>query len=209
MAAGALLLAGAAALTGSNLVRESRAGARSARTVAVLQEQIPGYPGPGGLLPGGLSAEAPGAAQSASAGPIVTQVQSMRIDGEEYIGVLDIPALSLCLPVQKDWSYPRLELSPCRYAGSFLDDTMIIAGHNYRGQFGGLHELRSGDSVRFTDVVGDVCDYQVVSVEKLSKTDVEQMQSGDWDLTLFTCTAGGADRVAVRCRRALAGLSVS
>jgi sortase A len=30
---------------------------------------------------------------------------------------------------------------------------------------------------------------------------VTDMQSGDWDFTLFTCTKGGAQRVTVRCSR--------
>jgi sortase A len=25
------------------------------------------------------------------------------------------------------------------------------------------------------------------------------MESGDWDLTLFTCTTGGQSRITVRC----------
>ena len=29
--------------------------------------------------------------------------------------------------------------------------------------------------------------------------DVEAMESGDWALTLFTCTIGGKTRVTVRC----------
>ena len=36
-------------------------------------------------------------------------------------------------------------------------------------------------------------------METLMPTAVEEMESGDWDLTLFTCTVGGRTRVAVRC----------
>jgi len=38
-------------------------------------------------------------------------------------------------------------------------------------------------------------------VETLQPTAVEEMCSGDWDLTLFTCTLGGKFRVTVRCDR--------
>ena len=41
-----------------------------------------------------------------------------ELDGEQYIGVLELPTLSLTLPVQSQWSYPALKVSPCRYAGS-------------------------------------------------------------------------------------------
>ena len=43
--------------------------------------------------------------------------------------------------------------------------------------------------------------YEVSLVEQLERTAIEEMESGDWDLTLFTCTVGGAARVTVRCQR--------
>jgi sortase A len=36
-------------------------------------------------------------------------------------------------------------------------------------------------------------------MEILSPFAVEEMTSGDWDMTLFTCTVGGQSRVTVRC----------
>ena len=41
--------------------------------------------------------------------------------------------------------------------------------------------------------------YAVSGTEQLPGTAIEEMESGDWDLTLFTCTIGGAARVTVRC----------
>ena len=38
-------------------------------------------------------------------------------------------------------------------------------------------------------------------LEILQPTAVEEMTSGDYDLTLFTCTYGGATRFTVRCLR--------
>ena len=40
---------------------------------------------------------------------------------------------------------------------------------------------------------------EVAALEVLSPFDVEEMTTGDWDLTLFTCTVGGQSRIAVRC----------
>lgn len=40
------------------------------------------------------------------------------VDGVAYIGVLEIPALELTLPVTGEWSYDRLKIALCRYAGS-------------------------------------------------------------------------------------------
>ena len=64
---------------------------------------------------------------------------------------------------------------------------------------GQLDELAAGDQVSFTDADGNVFHYEVVLLETLSHTAVGKMASGDWDLTLFTCTLGGSYRVTVRC----------
>ena len=53
----------------------------------------------------------------------------------------------------------------------------------------------------FTDLDGMRYCYQVVKVETLEPTAVEEMSAGKYDLTLFTCTYGGASRVTVRCER--------
>ena len=66
---------------------------------------------------------------------------------------------------------------------------------------GQLDELAAGDQVSFTDADGNVFHYEVVLLETLSHTAVGKMASGDWDLTLFTCTSGGGSRYAVRCVR--------
>ena len=123
------------------------------------------------------------------------------IDGRNYIGVLDIPALGLSFPIISEWSYDALQIAPCRYSGSAYLDNLVIAGHNYRSHFASLPQLQPGDSVTFTDMDGNVFSYEVSSLETLSPYAVSDMTSGDWDLTLFTCTVGGQSRLAIRCDR--------
>lgn len=123
------------------------------------------------------------------------------IDGRDYIGVLSIPALELELPILSQWSYPNLKVAPCRYLGSAYNGSLVIAAHNYSTHFGNLKSLQAGESVLFTDMDGTVFFYEVVALETLMPTEVEEMVSGDWDLTLFTCTLGGQSRVTVRCAR--------
>lgn len=127
------------------------------------------------------------------------EMPTQEIDGHDYIGVLEIPKLELSLPVMAEWSYPKFKKAPCRYVGSAYTGDMIIAAHNYERHFGKIKTLELGDVVRFTDVEGNVFNYAVSGFETLGKTDVNQMEAGEWDLTLFTCTPGGAKRVTVRC----------
>ena len=75
------------------------------------------------------------------------------LDGAACIGVLEIPAIDLKLPVLSEWSYPLLKKAPCRYSGSAYLDNLVIAAHNYRTHFGKLKELETGDEVIFTEPV--------------------------------------------------------
>ena len=124
---------------------------------------------------------------------------TQEIDGQDYIGTLVIESLGLSLPIISEWSYPRLQIAPCRYAGSAYLNNMVIAAHNYKSHFGHLKNLSQGDTVTFTDIDGNVFNYQVVEIETLSPYSIQEMTSGDWDLTLFTCTIGGQARVTIRC----------
>lgn len=123
-----------------------------------------------------------------------------KIGGQGYIGVLQIEPFGLKLPVINDWNYPNLKIAPCRYLGSAYQNNMIIAAHNFRSHFGRLKNLSPGDRITFTDTDGNIFYYKVTEIEILSPYAVQDMISGDWDLTLFTCTIGGRTRVTVRCK---------
>ena len=127
------------------------------------------------------------------------QMLEVEIDGHLYIGYLSIPDLGLDLPVMSSWSYPQLDIAPCRYAGSILGEDLVIMAHNYRSHFANLSQLEQGDSVYFTEVDGTRTTYEVVGKDVLQPEAVEEMTAGDFDLTLFTCTYGGASRVTIYC----------
>lgn len=122
----------------------------------------------------------------------------VEIDGVNYIGMLQIPALGLELPVAAECSSRNLKLSPCRYEGSAYEKNLIIAGHNYRSHFAKLKMLGQGDRLVFVDADGNGLVYEIVAVEDINGKNVEQMKSGQWDLTLFTCTTSGKSRFTVR-----------
>ena len=130
---------------------------------------------------------------------VMTEVE---IDGYAYIGYLSIPKLELELPIMADWDYSRLRIAPCRYTGSVRGEDLVLMAHNYASHFGGIAKLTAGDSVIFTDMDGVVTVYEVVGQDILAPHAVEEMTSGDFDLTLFTCTYGGKSRVTVYCDRA-------
>ena len=192
MTGGLLLIAAALFLTCFNLWDERRATNSAGEALRELEA----------VRPEEAEATEPGEAEiPAYLLDPGREMPAVEVDGGRYIGVLEVPSLGLELPVMETWSYPNLRVAPCRYSGSAYQDDMIVAAHNYKTPFGQLKELRPGDEVRFTDTEGNVFRYAVAELETLGKYDVEEMTSGDWDLTLFTCTYGGQSRVTVRCLR--------
>ena len=199
-ALGLLLLLAALGLTAYNLWRDAMASksvdvvlGRLTPTLSSRQSELP-------PLPSGEDLE-----EAFIPDYVLNPEMSMpeeTIDGRNYIGVLDIPALGLSFPIISEWSYDALQIAPCRYSGSAYLDNLVIAGHNYRSHFASLPQLQPGDSVTFTDMDGNVFSYEVSSLETLSPYAVSDMTSGDWDLTLFTCTVGGQSRLAIRCDQA-------
>lgn len=142
--------------------------------------------------------------ESYTAGMQETKIREMlTVPAGDYdsIGILSIPGLELELPVLTDWSYEKLKKAPCHYYGSCYESDFVIAAHNYPSHFGRLSELQDGDLVLFTDAVGELHCYEVVLLETLSPTATEEMITSGFDLSLYTCTPGGNNRVTVRCSR--------
>lgn len=197
--AGSILLAAAVLLTGVNLYEESNAEKSAEKAVNTLSEYISSV-----KSTNGEDEEIPEYILNPE-----KEMPVKTIDGINYIGTVEIPALGIYLPVAETWSYPLLKISPCRYMGSAYTENLIIIAHNYPSHFGNLQSLNAGDEVIFTDMDGNVFEYEVTLTETLLPTDVEEMESGDWDLTLFSCNPGvsiGTHRITVRCTRKSGGV---
>ena len=192
---GLLLIAAALFITAFNLREEAAARTASVRAADRLEALIPAHtPRPAAVHGAVLPENVP---ETDMEMPVKT------VDGVDYIGVIAVPSLSLELPVASEWSYERLKISPCRYSGSVYSGDMVLCAHNYSSHFGQIKTLKPGDAVVFTDVDGNVYNYEVAELETLQPAAVDEMKSGEWDLTLFTCTIGGQTRVTVRCDRVL------
>lgn len=192
---GLLLIAAALFITAFNLREEAAARTASVRAADRLEALIPAHtPRP---------AAVPGAVLPENVPETDMEMPVRTVDGVDYIGVIAVPSLSLELPVASEWSYERLKTSPCRYSGSVYSGDMVLCAHNYSSHFGQIKTLKPGDAVVFTDVDGNVYNYEVAELETLQPAAVDEMKSGEWDLTLFTCTIGGQTRVTVRCDRVL------
>ena len=143
----------------------------------------------------------PAAAEADKTVPVMaTEV----IDGNRYIGVLEIPALGISLPVGENWTEELLQLSPCRYSGSYYTDDLVICGHNYERHFSPIKYIEPEELVYFVTVEGTRYSYYVVQRETVQPNEIDKMLGKEdvpWNLTLFTCNNGGESRCAVRCIR--------
>ncbi len=186
MAGGVLLIGAALLLMYYNRATDARSNLRAEKALSAVQTVI---------------SERKTAPPAASAAPQndPADMPEIELDGYGYIGWLSLPALELELPVMSRWDLTRLKTAPCRYYGSVNTGDFVIAGHNYTRHFGGLSLLEPGEAVIFTDVNGVSYIYEVALLETLEATAVRTMIDSDYDLTLYTCTYGGQNRVTVRC----------
>lgn len=138
--------------------------------------------------------------QETVAATLPQEMPTVPVGDYASIGILSIPVLELELPILADWSDEMLKSAPCRYYGSYYEADFVIAGHNYTAHFGRLSHLQPGDLILFTDVTGNIHYYEVVLLETLPATATEEMITAGFDLSLYTCTLGGGNRITVRCR---------
>jgi len=196
MTLGLLLLFAAAGVSGYNIIEERNADAESAIVLNHVAE----------IIPEGVTRKDNEAIEDPEEWEIPAYVldpnremPTVEVEGYQYIGVLEVPSIELELPIMSTWDDTKLKITPCRYKGSAYQNNLIIAGHNYRSHFNPLKKFVGGEEVIFTDVEGNRFAYVVGDVETMKGTEVERMEAGDWDLTLFTCTYNGQSRFALRC----------
>lgn len=200
---GALLLVGALVLALFNMRQDASAGNAAAQILPQLVDQIRENTAKEPTIPEGerfseLELQVPV--------DLLTEedkkMTEVDIDGYAYIGYLTMPTIGMELPVMSTWSYPQLRIAPCRYTGSVRGEDLVLMAHNYSSHFGKLSQLNIGDALSFTDMDGETTTYKVVAKDILEPAELEGLGDGTYDLTLFTCTYGGANRVTVYCDKA-------
>lgn len=193
IAAGAMLISSALLLFAYNKWESYHAGQASERLMVELEKAFDNAP------------EETASTEVASAETMSPELPQVRIDGHDYIGYLEILDLELKLPVQAQWSYSNLQISPCREFGSSRTDDLIIAAHNYSTHFGRLKTLAAGSIVTFTDMDGYENVYEISEIITLDPTKSDVVYESEYPLVLYTCTPGGETRVVAFCARITQG----
>ena len=115
---GLLLIAAALALALYNVLDARRAEQTVEQTLAALDEASGNIPEEPADVPEEGPEDPPEPPRPAYLDDPDMPMPTVEVDGNAYIGRLEIPALELELPVMSEWSYPRLRTAPCRDKGS-------------------------------------------------------------------------------------------
>ena len=179
--AGIVLIALALALVGNNVLHDRAAAERCAEALDGVDAQMAPYALTDYAAPSG-------------------KLASAQVGDRSYVGVIEMPALGLRLPVQSSWTEENVAFAPALYVGAPSTRHLIVGGMNYPSQFGRISELADGDAVVFTDMANRAYRYRVATVETVDSGDWGAIE-GDVDegLSLFANTFSGMQTTVVRC----------
>lgn len=123
----------------------------------------------------------------------VMEMPVLEIDGRDIIAIVEIPAVSLRLPVQSNWEQDR-DL-PRRFSGSVYNDTLILGGT--AAQFACFARIPNDTEVILTDMTGAVFTYTVERIGRSPHADMQTLQGSS--LTLFAPQQTNLEYILLRC----------
>lgn len=127
------------------------------------------------------------------------EMPALEIHGEDFIGLLEIPAFGLKLPICSTWDKGKVVSYPCRFYGSAYDGTLIIGGYDQSGQFDFFDRIQNSAAVSITDMTGTTFSYVVSRVDRSDSAQAEILMDNDADLTLFVRDAQLLEYIILRC----------
>lgn len=127
------------------------------------------------------------------------QMPVLEIDGTDYVGLLEIPALDAVVPVADKWEQNMLTSACGRFWGSAYDHTLVIGGPDHPGQFDFCDDIEVGAVVLVTDMTGVQFAYTVSRVDRAKHAERQWLLDTEYDLTIFCRDASSFEYIAVRC----------
>lgn len=125
----------------------------------------------------------------------------IEVEDLSYVGTIIAPSVDLNTPILASYDAKTMEVTPALYSGTAYKHDMLLLGHNYQSCFGKLAYLNIGDEIQFIDNHKNQFYYEVNNIFIAGEYEFDRIQSreDDWDLTMFTCTWSGKERVVIRC----------
>ena len=126
-------------------------------------------------------------------------MSALSLDGVDYVGVLEIPAYGICLPVSGEWERADIKKYPCRYTGSCNSGDLIIGADAGRGQLFAADKVENGDTVTFMDTEGNRYTYEIAEIRRTERADTETLTAHPAHLTLFARAAYSMEYIIIHC----------
>ncbi len=129
-----------------------------------------------------------------------TSMPILQIDGEDFVGILEIHDYSAKLPIYNKWDASRVTKYPCRYLGSVHDEVLVIGGSDNDGQFDFVKTISNGDNVYVTDTTGTRYRYTVCDINRTKDVSTENLTKTDARLVLFARNTYSLDYTVIFCK---------
>lgn len=128
-----------------------------------------------------------------------TTMPMFEIDGENFVGIIEVPNFSKSLPIYGKWEASRVTDYPCKYLGSMYDGSLIVGGSDNEGQFDFVKTISNGDNVFVTDTTGLRFKYSVTDINRTKDVSTENLTSQEADLILFARNTYSLDYTVIYC----------
>lgn len=126
-----------------------------------------------------------------------TDMPSVEINGNDFIGLIKVPAYDVILPIHSNWTKNALTSYPHRFSGSMYDGSLVIGGSDIKGQFDFTKYISIGDEVSVIDMTGVKFTYTVDDIITIKDNVEEAITGGSSDLILFSVNTYSFDYTVV------------
>lgn len=142
---------------------------------------------------------------------VLSTLQIVEVDMPEklgkynILGEIEIPKINVKKYILDVTTDESLNLSLTRFWGEGIHkpSNFSIIGHNYKGLFKDLKKMELGDTFTITDKEGKICTYVIYEIFIVEPDDVsciDDTLDGQREVTLITCTTGGAKRLILKAK---------
>lgn len=125
------------------------------------------------------------------------RMPALSIQGEDFIGLVEIPAYGVKLPLHAQWKRLKMEQYPCRLDGSVYTDDLILGGS--AAQLACLRQIGHGDVVTVTDMQGAVYTYRVTKIRRGDNARLDTIRDETARLVIFMRDRYTMEYILVSC----------
>ena len=127
----------------------------------------------------------------------VMDMPALCLEGQDLIGLVEIPAYGVKLPIGNRWQAGKVGRYPSRLEGTVYDGSLIVGGSGR--QLACLAQVGHGDAVIVTDLHGAEFRYTVSRIRRTNDADIHSLRSDQVRLVLFMRDVYSMEYVIVEC----------